>query len=482
MTNVRVLLKVACIALLGLGLTISGSLLATAGPRGFRGGGGGMARPAFRSAPSAAPRAVSRPAPRTVSRSVPRMSPRTTGYQSHSRGCFSGRTAASRASSHHVSTAEHRRASASHHVGKGTETSKVHRTHQAAEKRRESGTKHEALSEHHKNAKGKNLNKHAASKTHSKLNTHKPDGKDHPGHPNHPGHPGDADHHHHHHHPAPPPPPPPCGPYPYYYYPRYDWWVDEANFDMGFLAGYAYGAEYSYCYYYPTYGSSDSEDASDDQAKADDQANAEDQTKVDDQAKADDQAKVDDQAKADDSKDVVKAEMAKITKESVDSAWETLQKSDELFGQGKFDEAVAGYEKVAKELSLMPDAYFRLAVADMAKSNYQDASDHLMQGMEKSKNWPSSPFTLNYMYRDQTDQKNADLAKLEKAATDWSDKADIQLLAGMMLYMDGQSENAVPYLQNAQSLDENLGNITKPLLENIEKVGTKEKEKEEEKK
>ena len=48
--------------------------------------------------------------------------------------------------------------------------------------------------------------------------------------------------------------------------------------------------------------------------------------------------------------------------------------------------------------------------------------------------------------------------------------------AGMTLYTDGQAEKATPYLQKAQSLDKNLEDITKPLLENIENAGKAEAE------
>ena len=116
----------------------------------------------------------------------------------------------------------------------------------------------------------------------------------------------------------------------------------------------------------------------------------------------------------------------------------------------------------------MPDPYFRISVAAMAKQDYATALSAYQKGMELSQAWPASPFSLDYMYREDKARKAADLGKLEQAVQAAPQQANMQLLAGITFYTDGQTEKATAYLQNAQKTDANLKNIVEPLLKNIE--------------
>ena len=170
------------------------------------------------------------------------------------------------------------------------------------------------------------------------------------------------------------------------------------------------------------------------------------------------------------------AELPKITKESVDTAWENIQAADTLFAQGKIQEAKQKYTEVTESLGLIPDPWFRLAYLEAALNNYEKGAEHIHRGMELSRNWPSSPFSLDYMYQGADDRKTANLAALEAAAKNAPSSADFNLLAGLSFYSDGQTDKAAIYLEKAKKIAPDWKEFVDPMLKNIREDGiTKDK-------
>ncbi|MDO4582475.1 MAG: hypothetical protein Q4D62_00085 [Planctomycetia bacterium] len=321
--------------------------------------------------------------------------------------------------------------------------------------------------------------------------------------PSRPPYPHYAGHQPHYHHPAPPPPPRPApryyypyDPYRYYgwgpvYRPYYPWWIGAANFGAGFAMGYTVGSRPLY-YYYPDYVVTPSTTT----------VVIENNTIVQEEP-------VENEVIWNPPDDILEdvenpiweenvepvqvskpvsvlnrdlnlsnnTDLSKITKEMIDDSWKTIQEADTQFSAGEVREAIQGYNKVIDNVPVMPDPWFRLAFAEVSQKEYNAAMDHCLKGMELSRNWPASPFSLDYMYQENQTKKAEDLNFLEKTLRTAPDNSDLNMLAGMAFYSDGQSEKAVEYLTKAKNLMPDLVDFVDPMLKNIEESGKKEGEK-----
>ncbi|MDO4571464.1 MAG: tetratricopeptide repeat protein, partial [Planctomycetia bacterium] len=304
---------------------------------------------------------------------------------------------------------------------------------------------------------------------------------------------------------APPPPPPPhhthhgpghYRPYyrPYYYYdpyryhygyapiyrPVYPWWLDAAYFGAGFAVGYSVRGDSSVYYYYPESTTSSEPVVIDNSTIIINDGEDElfEPIPIDDRGRSilnDDLNLSEDAVQDDDSFLLQDAPAApSITKEDVDAAWKKIQEADEKFGKGEISEAISAYESVTEDLSLIPDPWFRLAFAESARNNYDKAMDHMNRGLELSRTWPASPFSLDYMYRGADERKETNLRTLQTATKNSPDNADLNLLTGLTLYSNGQTEEAKVYLENAGNLMPDLKEFVEPMLKNIEESGTME--------
>ena len=160
-------------------------------------------------------------------------------------------------------------------------------------------------------------------------------------------------------------------------------------------------------------------------------------------------------------------ELPKITRAEVDGAWKGLQAGDSAFAKGDLASAVESYSKVSADLAAMPDAWFRLAYAEMARGNYELASDYCVKGMEASRVWPSSPFALDYVYQGASDRKKTNLQALQTAAENAPADGRLNLLAGLAFYSDGQNAEAARFLKKAQESSPDLKEFVEPMLKNI---------------
>ncbi|MDO4575931.1 MAG: hypothetical protein Q4D98_12040 [Planctomycetia bacterium] len=315
------------------------------------------------------------------------------------------------------------------------------------------------------------------------------------------GHPGDP----HHRHPGfmPPPPPPGGGPghhpwggpghydphpwhsRPGYYRPVYPWWVGIAQFGAGLAIGYRMGAwEQPYYYYYPEYVvptngqtvvyENNTTIVVQEPQGAVAAAEPMEQPVLDSVLEPIPITQADTGQQSILRKDLNLSSdqnFTQITKEQIDDSWKTIQEADTLFAAGKSTEAVKNYRQVAEAMEGMPDPWFRLSVAEMSLKDYSSAMDNCLKGMEAAKQWPSSPFSLDYMYQGDQARKSADLAAMDRAVAASPDNSDLQLLAGVMYYSDGQTDKATASLQRAKAISADLETYVDPMLKNIEESG-----------
>ena len=161
------------------------------------------------------------------------------------------------------------------------------------------------------------------------------------------------------------------------------------------------------------------------------------------------------------------SELPRITRSEVDAAWKEIQAGDSAFAKGEMADAAAKYSGISETLPSMPDPWFRLAYTEMARGNYESASEYCLKGLRASRLWPASPFSLDYVYQGNTERKSEALAALEKAARAQTENAELDLLCGFAFYADGQNAKAAEFLKKAEKISPELAEFTEPVLKNI---------------
>lgn len=159
-----------------------------------------------------------------------------------------------------------------------------------------------------------------------------------------------------------------------------------------------------------------------------------------------------------------------ITKEQIDTAWKKIQEADTAFAANNLKEAMKGYQSVADSIPQMPDPWIRMAVASVAQGDYNSAMDAANRGMTLSTGWPCSPFSLDYMYQQNTDQKVADLSDLDTITASYPENSHLAFLTGMMFYFDGQAQKATIHLNESKRLLPDLEDFVNPMITNLEEA------------
>lgn len=160
--------------------------------------------------------------------------------------------------------------------------------------------------------------------------------------------------------------------------------------------------------------------------------------------------------------------LPQVTKAQIDSAWEGIQKGDEAFSKADLALAASRYQNVTRDIPSLPDAWFRLGYTEIARGNYVKAEDYMLRGMDASRIWPASPFSLDYVYQGASGRKTANLQTLETYASNRPSDSGANLLAGMAFFSDGQNAKAAKYLENAKKITPEWADFVDPMLKNIQ--------------
>lgn len=159
-----------------------------------------------------------------------------------------------------------------------------------------------------------------------------------------------------------------------------------------------------------------------------------------------------------------------VTKEQIQDAWKKIEEADKTFAAGKYEDAMKQYQAVADAIPQMPDPWVRMAIAAIAEDDYEWAVEASTHGMTLATGWPASPFSLDYMYQANRDKKADDLKMLEAVVGANNQNSDIQFLAGMVYYFDGQTDAATRHLSQAKQMTPDLGDFVDPMLKNLEEA------------
>ncbi|MDO4629460.1 MAG: hypothetical protein Q4C70_09780 [Planctomycetia bacterium] len=265
-----------------------------------------------------------------------------------------------------------------------------------------------------------------------------------------------------------------------HYRPVYPWWVHAAEVGVGYAIGsYIAGGQRVY-YYYPeavvvesgttVVVESDASGAEETVITEDvlPEVDAETVTDAETGADVESGTGAESQSILEDATEVDAVNIPKVTKAEIDGAWESIQKGDEAFVNGDLTAAEKLYADTSAAVSAMPDPWFRLTFTEIARGNYTKAAEYCTTAMNASRYWPTSPFSLDYLYQGQDARKNENLDMLEKAAINAPKDGNLNLLAGLAFYSDGQTAPAAKYFKKAQNISPELKDFVEPMLKEIE--------------
>jgi hypothetical protein len=134
------------------------------------------------------------------------------------------------------------------------------------------------------------------------------------------------------------------------------------------------------------------------------------------------------------------------------------------FGDVQFEsrQLAGAYERYQKATGAAPDlaeAYFRQGHTLVEMRRYEQAARALRRGLDVQPDWPASKFRLEKMYGNNRVAAEAMLVTVATRAAELPADVDLQFVAGVQHYFDGQFEKARGYFEQAQRLGEAARNI-----------------------
>ncbi len=135
-----------------------------------------------------------------------------------------------------------------------------------------------------------------------------------------------------------------------------------------------------------------------------------------------------------------------------DRAWRQIELGDVEFLQRQFSRALDHYRNAAAAAADLGEAFFRQGQAMIALGLYDPAAKAMRRGLLFDPDWADSDFHLDDLYGDNKPVKDGKLDTLEKAAAAHLQDPELQFLAGIELFFDGQLDRAAPFLRRADAM------------------------------
>jgi tetratricopeptide (TPR) repeat protein len=125
------------------------------------------------------------------------------------------------------------------------------------------------------------------------------------------------------------------------------------------------------------------------------------------------------------------------------------------FGDVQFEsrQLAAAYERYQKATEAAPDlaeAYFRQGHTLVEMRRYEQAARVFRRGLDVQPDWPTSKFRLEKMYGNNRVASEAMLVTVTTRAAELPADVDLQFVAGVQHFFDGQFEKARPYFEGAR--------------------------------
>jgi len=140
---------------------------------------------------------------------------------------------------------------------------------------------------------------------------------------------------------------------------------------------------------------------------------------------------------------------------------------DAHFRAQRFAEAYRRYKRAAEVAPGSADAWFRQGLALVAIGNFAQAASVWKKGLELQPQWPQAGFRLRELYQGIEPAKLGHVDAVVAAAMRKCDQADLLFVAGVMLYFDGQEEQARAFFEEALTADDSMARYVQPFLNAI---------------
>jgi hypothetical protein len=134
------------------------------------------------------------------------------------------------------------------------------------------------------------------------------------------------------------------------------------------------------------------------------------------------------------------------------------------FAQQKYLAAIERYKTAVQIAPDVAESYFRQAAAHVALAQYDSAARAFRRGLQVKSDWNAAPFLLDQLYDDAPLAKTRHLEDLARAVEANPLDADLLLVLGMELFLDGQLERARVFLSRSAQLGGNEDQLLDALL------------------
>jgi Flp pilus assembly protein TadD len=139
-----------------------------------------------------------------------------------------------------------------------------------------------------------------------------------------------------------------------------------------------------------------------------------------------------------------------------------LTAGDELFGEGRYVQAVERYRAAARAAPDLAAPHMLQGLALVAHGNYEGAQAAFRRALELQSDWSESDLSLNRVYNSTNLKIVTERLGDELARTPL--KPELLLAVGMHLYFAGERDRAATYLTQAGSLRALDVELLQPLL------------------
>jgi tetratricopeptide (TPR) repeat protein len=126
-----------------------------------------------------------------------------------------------------------------------------------------------------------------------------------------------------------------------------------------------------------------------------------------------------------------------------------LEFGDTYFRERRLNEAYDRYKKAADAAPDLSEPYFRQGHTLAALRRYELAAAAFRRGLALRPDWPAGGFKLAEVYRDKDAARLATLDTLQRMAEAQPDDANVQFVAGVQFFFDGQVERARNFFERA---------------------------------
>jgi hypothetical protein len=131
---------------------------------------------------------------------------------------------------------------------------------------------------------------------------------------------------------------------------------------------------------------------------------------------------------------------------------QALRAGNDAFAEGKYQQALAQYNRAAAAAPLEPLPLFHQAQAHLALGRYAQAAVAVQRGLRLHPTWASSGFQPKALYQDRAGEYAQHLASLAAVLAKNPNDDGLLLLLGYQLWFDGRQDEAVILLKRAAAL------------------------------